>query len=248
MNLVKKLLAKVDLKISRISSIDSRIQRTPEEKWADQFSFLTGKSFQTVLDLGAHRGEFAKMINHACQSAPDIHSFEPLKGCQDDLKRALGGYCGHFVHPLAIGDTSGGGKLFRCEDTRHSSILPPNPTFTKWYPHAGRFIEETVQFKRLDDWAEDYPLTAPMLIWMDVNGAERHIIQGASETLCRASIVVIKMPFFVLYEGQPTFNDILAMLFERNFRFGGCTGQFIGDAKAPTMDFEVWFTKSDRSL
>lgn len=70
----------------------------------------------------------------------------------------------------------------------------------------------TVPTMRLDDWATEHPLARLDLVWMDVQGAEAHVIRGGQQTIPRAHWLVLECDSRPNYHQQATLGELTALL------------------------------------
>ena len=81
--------------------------------------------------------------------------------------------------------------------------------------------EVKVKIERLDDLMRTTKFDGPTLIKIDVQGFEDQVIKGLPETLRRADLLIVEASFRTLYDGQPLFDDIYALMRENGFKFVG---------------------------
>lgn len=227
MNILKKTLAFLGLDVRWIRNVRAYEQRAYEQKWAESHRIFATAKIQTVLDIGANTGQFAKMIVWVCPHLKRLHSFEPLADCQSSLRQALAGDTRHVVHPFGLGDKEETALFNHAEFSPCSSMLAPKTLLTDDHPGAGRIKQETIKLRTLDGWASENPLDAEILVKIDVQGFEDRVIVGGVQTLKKARFVIVEVPFFQLYEKQPLFHQIYLMLHELGFAYRGSIGQNI---------------------
>lgn len=125
----------------------------------------------------------------------------------------------HIFLPYAIGD--GTRKSFYLTNTGYtSSLLPPNTALLKLFQGLAEVTEVVevirVQTLRLDDIAE---LRGTDYLKMDVQGAEKEVLDNAGEFLRDVLVVHVEVEFLPMYEGQPLFADIDGVLRRHGFVF-----------------------------
>jgi hypothetical protein len=90
-------------------------------------------------------------------------------------------------------------------DARHAEVAPES-----------RYVGEvTVPLARLD--AVELPRSDAVLLKVDVQGAERAVLEGAPETLERVRLLELELSVVELYTGQPLLPEMLAELTARGF-------------------------------
>ena len=197
----------------------------------DGWNGLTRLGARTVLDIGACGGELAERELLAAFPDAAIHCFEPHPRNFERLEKVARRHQRVHAYPLALGDTNGIADIqFNPGSPSSSSLLHQTDRNVELFP----FLEETqatpVQQCRLDDWAIEAGrvLEGPLVIKMDVQGFEARVIEGGRETFARADGVVLEVSLAQLYEGQPTFEELHAILASLGFRFAGTRDQFFG--------------------
>jgi FkbM family methyltransferase len=173
---------------------------------------------KTVLDVGANVGQFAVA---SLKIFPDItlHSFEPEPSCVRALRRNLSRFNQANVHPVALGSKLGEAVLHVNSHRHSSSILALGPRHQSAFPQAREIDSIRVSVSTLDSELRALPLRSPVLLKLDVQGYEAHVLEGATETLKRVDYVLLEASFRPLYEGEKTFMEIAWMMEDRGFEF-----------------------------
>ena len=168
---------------------------------------LGALDIRTVLDVGANRGTFARMARARFPGAL-IHCFEPLPGPRRELE-ALRWADGRMTcHPVAPGAQAGRATLREHVDfSPSSSLLVATETQDRRYPKTRRKARREIRCARLDEL--DRRLAPDVLVELDVQGSEAHVIRGGRRTLGAARAAIIEVSLAPLYAGQPSFEDIV---------------------------------------
>lgn len=131
----------------------------------------------TVLDVGAHIGEYTLMAAKIVGIAGQVHAFEPQPRMYEILCKniELNHLSNVQAHPLAISNSSGKVEFEICNEPSMSSI--------RRQLDSDREIC-IVEATPLDDsWSN--PQVKVDLIKVDVEGAEKLVFEGASELMSR---------------------------------------------------------------
>jgi hypothetical protein len=75
----------------------------------------------------------------------------------------------------------------------------------------------TVPAVTLDDLFEEKQLEGPLLLKVDVQGAELDVLAGAKRMLRHVEYVVLETALFQFYDGGPQLADVVAFMKERGF-------------------------------
>ncbi|MBI4160781.1 MAG: FkbM family methyltransferase [Candidatus Yanofskybacteria bacterium] len=175
--------------------------------------------FATILDIGANVGQFSREM---LDTFPDAHiyAFEPVAGCYEKLKKVSDKLNFHPL-PYALGNQTGETTINVSSYDPSSSILPMSDLHKKLFPHTAGGHAETIQIRRLDDITGGIDFKLPLLIKMDVQGYEKEVVLGGSETFKKASVVLSETSFASLYAGQPLADEMRDLLGEFGFEYRG---------------------------
>ncbi|TDQ83825.1 FkbM family methyltransferase [Dongia mobilis] len=123
--------------------------------------------------------------------------------------------------PVALGGTTGTGRLHVLQKPSGSSLYPPNPDLMfrfgpTSYGTLAKVIE--VPLLTLSDFIDRHQRPLPNLVKLDVQGAELDIFKGTrDEHLAEVLAIQTEVEFAELYRGQPLFTDLDAHLQARGF-------------------------------
>ena len=170
-----------------------------------------GVNLSTVLDIGAHDGTWADTLRRMYPDARVI-SFEANPAMEDILKTKS-----HDVFaPCALGAKDGQIINFYCDRS------DPRSTGNSMFCEATTMFRDPLVVElrttRLDSIACIQGMHNVDLIKIDVQGAELAVLDGASETLQKTSMVVLEIPFLAYNTNAPLFADVIAYMAARGFR------------------------------
>jgi len=219
---VRRILNATGVDVRLVSTLRKSAENTWEKKqdalWRP---FLGHRDIQTVVDVGANEGQFAKLIHRQCREARII-SFEPLESCQAELKSVLSGIPGSSIVKAAVGDQPGLARMNSSAFSPCSSLLSGTNLLGEDYAEAANVQSVEVPVVTIDDALSVENLRSEILVKFDVQGFELPAMRGAVKLLERASIVVCEVCFFRrLYDGQPLFHEIYAALRDYGFTYMG---------------------------
>lgn len=176
-------------------------------------------NFAAILDVGANVGQFSREMLDVFPSA-DIYAFEPVAGCFEKLKKISNKSNFHPL-PYALGNQNGETTINVSSYSPSSSLLKMSNLHKEIFPYTAGEHTETIQIRRLDDITKELQLKTLLLIKMDVQGYEKEVILGGSETFKKASVVFAETSFVPLYTGQPLAEEIRKLLGELGFEYRG---------------------------
>ncbi|MGI8664198.1 MAG: FkbM family methyltransferase [Acidimicrobiales bacterium] len=157
----------------------------------------------TILDIGANRGQFSAAALHRFPRA-SVTAFEPLPGPAAALRRLPL----HAVHEIVLGAVE---KVVAFRPQAYdlsSSVLPM---------HGGDGPVVELRQQRLDQVVALEDLRGVVLMKLDVQGYELEVLAGAGELLGAAFAIVIEQAFEQAYEGQPSFDQVHGELVRLGF-------------------------------
>jgi FkbM family methyltransferase len=161
----------------------------------------------TVVDVGVERG------------TPDLYSsypraryllLEPLQEFEPRLVELCKRLNGQYVL-AAAGPRRG---------IAHLHVHPDLGATTSRSEMDGsdrRWSVRAVPVVTLDDVANEYHLESPILLKLDVQGAELDVLAGAPHTLSATEVVVAEVSLFEVLRGQPQFYDVVQWMKQAGF-------------------------------
>jgi FkbM family methyltransferase len=174
-----------------------------------------------VLDVGANSGQFgAEIRRYGYQGR--IVSFEPLRDPFTALSNRAARDPQWEARQEALADFEGSAQMNIAGNSASSSLLAMLPLHDRVAPHARYIGTEEVVVRRLDGISSSLlERSRSAYLKIDVQGAEEHVIAGASATLRMFAAVQLELSLFGLYDGAPLFNDIVATMHGHGFRLAG---------------------------
>lgn len=206
----------------------------PFETW------LRGLGIETVLDAGAHTGEFASAIKTLLPRAR-VYAFEPQPDCHRKLTRRLRRMGGCEAFCLALGDRSGEATLLRSGFSKASSLLSMGELHRKAFPWTAETRPVQVPVARLDELGERLELRPKVLLKLDVQGYELALLQGAEGLLGQIDHVLVEVSLEPLYDGEASFAEIHGFLSERGFRYRGSLDQLPSPLDGRVLQQDAFF-------
>ena len=196
----------------------------------------------TLVDIGANKGQFS-LVFRAIRPKAAIIAFEPLPDAADTYEDVLGTDPLVKLHRVAISDVVGQLE-FHITDRRDSSSLlrPGHGQAAAFGVHAESVA--MVPVRRLDEFLALDRLPRPVLVKIDVQGAELKVLKGF-ERLEDVDFVYVELSFVELYQGQPLFHVVAAYLEERGFELAGVFNQVLTVQFGPTQA-DFFFRQSNR--
>lgn len=162
-------------------------------------------SIETVIDVGASNGMWSEVTEKVLPNATYL-----LIEAQEFHREALEVYCRQ--HPnaayvlAAAGDQNG--EVFFDDRMPFGGVASKEQT-----SHA----KKAVPMYSIDHLVESRGLSGPFLLKLDTHGFEVPILNGATETLKTANLVVIEVYNFRILDQSLIFDEMCAFMRERGF-------------------------------
>jgi FkbM family methyltransferase len=162
---------------------------------------------KTVIDVGANTGWFALNLKEVCPNV-DITMIEANPNCEEYLDQV-----GFSYAIVALSnETKDNAKFYLNKNDKICTGASLYKEDTKFYDDCLTFEVET---HTLDE-GNLYPEGIDLLK-IDVQGSEKDILMGATETLTRTKNLLIECSFYEYNIGSPLVEDIVFYLKEYGF-------------------------------
>lgn len=226
MRLAKKV-AKSGLK-RVVNSLGFELRRLSESP-THHFLGLRHRRIQTVIDVGANDGQYARKILSLFPGAT-VHCFEPLPETFKSLRQWATQQTNQIhCYNLALGDARGSVTLYHHVDhDPSSSLLRSTALCESLYPATKKQKEISVELATLDTVMSSTgsPLDREILIKLDVQGYEDRVVMGGRQTLQQAVACIAEISLNQLYHSQPNLLALLTSFDELGYRYAGNLNQF----------------------
>jgi FkbM family methyltransferase len=189
----------------------------------EHFNALRNGDYQTIVDIGANRGQFAMMARYLFPQA-SIISFEPLPVPAGIWREIFCDDPKAILHEKAIAPSIGQVVMNITEQDDSSSLLKPGQ---KQYDLFGTKVARQVSVPAgtLRTFLEGSQIKAPALLKIDVQGFEIEVLRGCRELLRSFHHIYIECSYVELYEGQALISDVIDLLRNSGFRLRGVFNQ-----------------------
>ena len=179
----------------------------------------------TVVEGGSFHGGDTIQMAHTWPNSK-IYSFEPVPELFAQVKEKASSYPNITCINLALAEKNGTAQFWPSENPKkpgkHSqagSLLPPKERLK--YSEI-RFKEPfEVPTVSLDSWAEKNNIDRIDFLWLDLQGYELPVLEGAKRLLPNISYIYTEVNFVEAYAGQKTYPEIAVWLEAHDFEIIG---------------------------
>ena len=231
---IRKILNNFGYEI--IKKTDAYIQ-TESGNWLEKLNI------STIIDVGANIGQFSLAIN-ATLPGRKIIAFEPIKSCYDKLVENTKSL-DITTFNCGLSDEDSTSEINISENFESSSFLQMESLHKKLYPYSKYTGTQEVQIKRMDDVLGQLKLANNVLLKIDVQGYERHVLAGGTETLKSVSAVIIEFAYQPIYSGQWLFDETYSFFNSIGFAFVGFADQVYSKETAIPIYGDAIFVKRE---
>lgn len=172
---------------------------------------------ETVLDVGANEGQYARMIRRTgfpgriVSVEPNPHVFARLNRLvqQDDHWEAV---------ECALGESAGSATLSAYDNDQLSSLHAITP-WAREHWNFGVMQEVKVAVEVLEQFAGQHGITPRgTLLKLDTQGHDLSILRSGPDFVRKVEGLQLEMPVTNLYEDAPSFADVLGEVVDLGFR------------------------------
>lgn len=198
-----------------------------EEKFSRErlFQHVVSTDKPVIFDIGAHRGESVAYLKRLFPQS-SIFSFEPDPESFAILSSKPNEGVSYFN--VAVSDMDGSAPFYRNHISHTNSLLKVNfssrdsigiakAVAENDHAYFAGFNEEVqVATTRLDTFLTCHSIDHIDLLKIDVQGAERRVLEGGGLQTTR--VIILEVSFYDYYEQNTTFMDVEQILLPIGFR------------------------------
>lgn len=203
-----------------------------------------GPSFATIVDVGAHHGQFA-LLMRALYPHARVVCVEPLPDAARRLRLVHGADDHVTVLPVAVAAEAGRRCLHVSQKSDSSSLLPILTSYVSAFPGTAEASTVEIEARTLDELIGS-GVARPALLKIDVQGGEREVIVGASAVLREVDAVFVECSFVEFYRGQALAGEILGALVPHGLRLTGVYS-VVRDERGRCLQADFLFHRAPRS-
>ena len=177
---------------------------------------ISGLGLDTVVDIGANRGQFALCARRHYPEA-QIYSFEPLSGPAATYRKVFAHDARARLFDKAIAPAAGSAAMHVSQWDVSSSLLPIAQAQQDNFPFTAEARRETVALAPLSACIGRDAIRGTAMLKLDVQGFELTALAGCEDLLDCFQYVYVETSFVELYVGQALASEVVAWLLARGF-------------------------------
>ncbi|GAB4461333.1 MAG: FkbM family methyltransferase [Bacteroidales bacterium] len=187
-----------------------------------KFNWLKSFNINTIIDIGASDGGYAKKIRAIFPDAR-IFSFEVINDSYIKLKERFKDDSKFQAFNICLSNYNGHCDFFVNEYKGSSSMLNMSRLHKEAYLFTQKYQPIQVECKTLDSFIEQNKVEVEenILLKLDVQGAEWIVLEGAHDILKRVKVIFMEVSFNTLYENSVLFSDTVIKMNQLGFNVIG---------------------------
>lgn len=234
-NLIKKLINPFKIDIVKYPNSDLRRRR----------KLLEHHKISKILDVGANVGQYA-MLTRKLGFKGKILSFEPILSEFNKLSKNSKKDKNWKIYNLAIGSREEKSTINISRNSYSSSMLEILESHTSCSPDSGFIKKEAINVTTIDKLFGDLVNKNDVVfLKIDVQGAEKDVIQGAEESLKRIKGIQIEMSLEELYKDESLFLEMVMRLKNLGFNLYSLENGFFNASTGKLLQVDGIFFRDE---
>jgi FkbM family methyltransferase len=170
----------------------------------------------TIIDVGAGVGEYIKSARYVFPDAM-IYAFEPIPASFNQLANYFYNYKNISIYNYALSCENKISKFYLNEFPFSSSLLAMTERHKEIFPHTKNEIIIDIECRRFDS-LTNIVIKKPVLLKVDVQGAELEVLKGGEGLIKDFELVRLEVMFEPFYELQPQYAEIVSYMWHLGFK------------------------------
>lgn len=206
--------------------------------------YVLNLKFQTIVDIGANRGQFSLAARHFCPDAMII-AFEPLPEPAAIFHKIFSGDQLVRLHCAAISNQEGKLEMHVSKRNDSSSLLPITQTQENLYPGTKEVSTLNVNVGPLRKYMTISEVKGKALLKIDVQGYEYQVLMGCHDFIRKFSYVYCEASFLELYSNQKLAKDIIKWMEINGFFLDGAYNLSYSKKNLQAIQTDLLFKRHD---
>lgn len=205
-------LRRISKRLSKILQANGRrVSRWP------LMTYLRDFEIDCVFDVGANVGQYASELREFGFQGR-IESFEPLPTVLPALHTKAQKDTNWNVHEYALGSENSRSSIHISANSPSSSFLSLDEKLDAGNLNLTDVGTAEVEIRKLDSVFGDLRQNSRnFFLKVDTQGFERHVIEGASQSLCDFQMVQLECSLVPTYIGETLIEDMIRLMRQNGF-------------------------------
>lgn len=197
-----------------------------------------------VFDVGANIGQYGLSLRK-CGFTGRIVSFEAIPAVHARLSAVAAADPNWIVAPCcALGRAPGEANINLAGNSVSSSLLPMSDVHLKAAPDSKYVASQAIRLERLDDIGRSLlPEDGTLFLKIDTQGYEAEVLAGADLVLRRVTAMQLEMSLTPLYQGAPSFREMLDLCESLGFHLHGLIPGFYEEKSGRLLQVDGLFLR-----
>lgn len=179
----------------------------------------------TVIDVGANKGQFHDLVRNDVGFRGRIHSFEPVSTYAEGLRRKSVTDTAWKIHPYALGSAPGTAEInVTLSPGLNSFLAPRTDVVTGFWTDNSVSCVEKVAIRTLGEVLAEEGIDCSrqgVYLKLDTQGFDLEVIKGAGKSINGIRGLQTEASIRPIYHGMPTYSETLQKLNELGFALSG---------------------------
>lgn len=178
-----------------------------------------GPSFDCIVDVGAHHGQFS-LLARALYPSAELICVEPLPEALARLRAVHARDERVRILPFAAASENAVRSLHVSRKTDSSSLLPILTSYVDAFPGTEEMRTIDVETRTLDYLLRGN-INRPALLKIDAQGGELEVIAGAASVMPHVDVAFVECSFVEFYRGQALADEVIGAFRRHGLRLDG---------------------------
>lgn len=212
-----------------------------------RYDWLKNKNIKTILDIGANDGGFIRRYRSVFPDAM-IYAFEAMPEPFKRLNEKLNSDKKLKTFNIALSNYKGEVDFFVSSNEGSSSLLQMEYVHKINFPTSAKNHLIKVNCDLLDNLLPELKIESTVMMKLDVQGAERLVLEGSVKTLEMVDVIYSEVNFVELYKNAVLVTDLIVLLKKYNFNLVGIENTFQSLIDGSFTHGDAIFIKEKKSV
>lgn len=210
------MIRKAGFQLERYPNYAYQLERN--EDYIRRMRIIANNNINVLFDIGANAGQFATQMRQLGYTKK-IVSFEPVQKAFERLESVSSTDSNWTINNYALGDQNCTDIINVAGNFQSSSVLKMLPMHVESVPTSKYVGQEEIEIRKLDSVFDLFCNEGDsVMVKVDTQGYEKHVIDGAEKSLKRVKVLQLEMSILPLYENEMLFIDMVDYLERKGFK------------------------------